>query len=70
MGWEVDPDQIQWGERIAVGGFAEVFQARWQGTTVAVKRLLENDDRVVQRLITEVQVGVNSRIAHVGCLSL
>ena len=41
--WELDPRTIELGRRIAVGGFAEVFLARYQGTLVAVKRLYTTD---------------------------
>jgi serine/threonine protein kinase len=54
--WQMDPKEITLGPRLAVGGFAEVFRAKWQGTDVAVKRLLETDRRTVQRLETEVRV--------------
>jgi len=54
--WRMDPGEITLGPRLAVGGFAEVFRAKWQGTDVAVKKLLETDRRTVERLETEVRV--------------
>ena len=53
---QLEPSEIIWGPRIAVGGFAEVFKARWQGTTVAVKKLLATDKKVAQRHLAEVRV--------------
>ena len=38
--WEIAFKDIVLGERIAVGGFGEVFKGRWMHTDVAVKRLL------------------------------
>ncbi len=41
--WELDPLKIAIGRRLAVGGFGEVFLAKYEGTLVAVKRLLATD---------------------------
>ncbi len=41
--WELDPAKIVLGRRLAVGGFGEVFVAKYEGTLVAVKRLLATD---------------------------
>lgn len=41
--WELDPSKITMGRRLAVGGFGEVFMAKYEGTLVAVKRLLATD---------------------------
>lgn len=41
--WELDPSKIAMGRRLAVGGFGEVFMAKYEGTLVAVKRLLATD---------------------------
>jgi hypothetical protein len=40
--WELDMSQITIVRRLAVGGFAEVFLGRYQGTLVAVKRLFHD----------------------------
>ena len=45
--WEMRPSDLRLLERIAVGGFAEVFRATWKGTMVAVKQLLERGPDVV-----------------------
>jgi serine/threonine protein kinase len=37
---EIDIEEIEFKERIGIGGFAEVFKAEWRGTEVAVKKLL------------------------------
>lgn len=41
--WEVDPSELNVGERVAVGGFAEVFVGTWRGSQVAIKALLVRD---------------------------
>lgn len=41
--WELDPAKITIDRRLAVGGFGEVFAAKYEGTLVAVKRLLASD---------------------------
>ena len=52
--WTIAPDELRLRERVAVGGFAEVFRGTWNGTTVAVKQLLERGPDVVDRLREEV----------------
>lgn len=52
----INPDDVRLQERIAVGGFAEVFRGTWQGTVVAVKQLLERTSEVKEKLEQEVQV--------------
>jgi len=52
----IDPTDVRLQERIAVGGFAEVFRGTWQGTVVAVKQLLERTNDVKERLEQEVEV--------------
>lgn len=39
--FELNSADIILGERIAMGGFAEVFVGSYEGTLVAVKRLLD-----------------------------
>ena len=39
--FRIDAKNVRLLERIAVGGFAEVFRGSYQGTLVAVKQLLE-----------------------------
>lgn len=41
--WEIDASRIQLGKRLAVGGFAEVFIGKYEGTLVAVKKLFAAD---------------------------
>ena len=52
--WTIAPAELRLRERVAVGGFAEVFRGTWNGTTVAVKQLLERGPDVVDRLREEV----------------
>ena len=52
----INPEDVRLQERIAVGGFAEVFRGTWQGTVVAVKQLLERTTEVQSKLKQEVEV--------------
>lgn len=54
--WEIDPAEVVVGERLAVGGFAEVFLGKYQGTLVAVKLLLNVDAAGRRRFLSEVQL--------------
>jgi hypothetical protein len=55
---EIEFSELELGERIGVGGFAEVFKAEWRGTEVAVKRLLlpKATDDAVTEFIAEVNL--------------
>ena len=64
--WEMRPSDLRLLERLAVGGFAEVFRATWKGTTVAVKQLLERGPDVVARLREEALV--LARLRHPNLL--
>ena len=64
--WEIAPSDVQLHERVAVGGFAEVFRGTWNGTIVAVKQLLERGADVVTRLREEAVV--LSRLRHPNLL--
>jgi hypothetical protein len=52
--WELDAADVRVGERLAVGGFAEVFLGKYQGTLVAVKVLLNVDAAGRRRFLREV----------------
>ncbi|GFR40294.1 hypothetical protein Agub_g475 [Astrephomene gubernaculifera] len=54
--WELDPNKIVMGRRLAVGGFGEVFMAKYEGTLVAVKRLLATDSDTTKRFVDEVHM--------------
>lgn len=45
MPFEINPRDLVVGERLALGGFAEVFAGRYQGTAVAIKLLLSVDEQ-------------------------
>lgn len=45
MPYEIDPHDLVVGQRLALGGFAEVFAGRYQGTAVAIKLLLSVDEQ-------------------------
>ncbi|EFN51230.1 hypothetical protein CHLNCDRAFT_10735, partial [Chlorella variabilis] len=53
---EIDPRDVLVGERIAIGGFAEVFIGRYQGTLVAIKLLTAVDELGQERFRREVQM--------------
>jgi len=51
-----EPDELTWNdvevyERIGVGGFAEVFKAKYGGDTVAVKRII--NQRINEEVVSE-----------------
>ncbi|KAF6257891.1 kinase-like domain-containing protein, partial [Scenedesmus sp. NREL 46B-D3] len=54
--WELDPRKVLVGRRLAVGGFAEVFLGKYEGTVVAIKRLLTNDAATIERFVSEVRM--------------
>ncbi|EFJ40275.1 hypothetical protein VOLCADRAFT_69740, partial [Volvox carteri f. nagariensis] len=64
--WELDPTKIAIGRRLAVGGFGEVFLAKYEGTLVAVKRLLATDSDTAQRFVDEVHM--LARLRHPNLL--
>jgi hypothetical protein len=59
--WELDPGQILMGERLAVGGFSEVFAGKLAGTLVAVKVLLNVDASGRERFLREVALMASLR---------
>jgi serine/threonine protein kinase len=40
--WHVDWSEIELGEAIGMGGYGEVYRAKWRGTDVAVKLVAAN----------------------------
>ncbi|GIL59368.1 hypothetical protein Vafri_14252 [Volvox africanus] len=64
--WELDPVKIAILRRLAVGGFGEVFLAKYEGTLVAVKRLLATDSDTTQRFVDEVHM--LARLRHPNLL--
>ncbi|KAL4422764.1 hypothetical protein ABPG75_008961 [Micractinium tetrahymenae] len=56
MPYEINPHDILVGERLAVGGFAEVFVGRYQGTAVAIKLLLSVDEHGQESFRAEVHL--------------
>jgi serine/threonine protein kinase len=59
--WEIDPSAVHIGHRVAVGGFAEVFLGKFQGTLVAVKLLLNVDESAKDRFLKEVSLMASLR---------
>ena len=64
--FRIDAKNVRLLERIAVGGFAEVFRGSYQGTVVAVKQLLERGKSVREKLENEVQT--LARLRHPNLL--
>ena len=64
--FRIDAKNVRLLERIAVGGFAEVFRGSYQGTLVAVKQLLERGKSVREKLENEVQT--LARLRHPNLL--
>lgn len=54
--WQVNPSEVHVGHRLAVGGYAEVFLGKYQGTIIAVKLLLDVDVGIKERFLREVAV--------------
>ncbi|KAL4448911.1 hypothetical protein ABPG77_007628 [Micractinium sp. CCAP 211/92] len=56
MPYEIDPHDLVVGQRLALGGFAEVFAGRYQGTAVAIKLLLSVDEQGQESFRSEVHL--------------
>ena len=67
---QVDPDDIEIGQRIGGGGFAIVYEGRWRGQHVAFKTLF--DPRVGDKLKQEFmdELHVMSSLAHPNIVDL
>ncbi len=65
-------DELQLVRRVGVGGFGEVFEASWCGTTVAVKKLLafalSDESHVLAEFVRELQM--LARLRHPNILLL
>jgi len=62
--WEIDPAQIELGQRIGIGSYGEVYKGTWGGTEVAVKRFLET--KLSPQLLQEFkdEVAIMARLRH------
>eukprot|EP01088_Endostelium_zonatum_P006348 TRINITY_DN18468_c0_g1_i1.p1 TRINITY_DN18468_c0_g1~~TRINITY_DN18468_c0_g1_i1.p1 ORF type:complete len:1043 (-),score=184.05 TRINITY_DN18468_c0_g1_i1:31-3159(-) len=65
--WEIDWDEIQLEEKIGQGGFGVVYKGSWRGTTVAVKKLLNDDmdEADYKEFVREVEIMSGLRHPHV-----
>ncbi|KAE8664382.1 Serine/threonine-protein kinase CTR1 [Hibiscus syriacus] len=62
--WEIPWENLQFGERIGIGSYGEVYRADWNGTEVAVKKFLDQDfsgDALVQ---FKCEVEIMLRLRH------
>eukprot|EP00890_Picochlorum_soloecismus_P002134 jgi/Picsp_1/2921/NSC_01146-R1_flag-tagged protein kinase domain of mitogen-activated protein kinase kinase kinase len=68
--WEIDMSEIQFGPRIGIGAYGEVFRGLWRQTDVAVKLLLEQDlpERIVRDFKRE--VSIMKKLRHPNILQL
>uniref|UniRef100_A0A7S0RF32 non-specific serine/threonine protein kinase n=1 Tax=Chlamydomonas leiostraca TaxID=1034604 RepID=A0A7S0RF32_9CHLO len=62
--WEIDPAEIDFGQRIGVGSYGEVFKGVWRGTEVAVKRFLEQNLSPATVRDFRAEVSIMSRLRH------
>eukprot|EP00871_Galdieria_phlegrea_P002368 jgi/Galph1/3131/GphlegSOOS_G1820.1 len=62
--WLVQEDEVKFGEQIGVGSFGVVYLGLWQGTLVAVKKVLcpQMDANTRNKLLHEVKI--NSMLRH------
>eukprot|EP00884_Botryococcus_braunii_P009129 jgi/Botrbrau1/18217/Bobra.53_1s0074.1 len=62
--WEIAHEEIDWGGRIGIGSYGEVYRATWRHTDVAVKRFLEQD--VSPQLLEEfrAEIAIMKRLKH------
>jgi hypothetical protein len=61
---EIDVEEIDFKERIGIGGFAEVFKAEWRGSEVAVKKLLPMKQTKESILEFKAEVDMMRRLRH------
>jgi len=65
--WEIDWDEIHLEEKIGQGGFGVVYKGSWRGTTVAVKKLLNDDmeEPEYREFVREAEIMSQLRHPHV-----
>jgi serine/threonine protein kinase len=66
---EFDYGELQLGDRIGIGAFAEVFKAVWRGGEVAVKRLLANNQTPESVAEFWSEVAVMRRLNHLNIVA-
>ena len=58
VSWEVDPEELEYSSsaKIGAGSHGEVFKAKWRGTPVAVKQLLDPGSSAIVEMRHEIAV--------------
>eukprot|EP00698_Gefionella_okellyi_P003807 TRINITY_DN13538_c0_g1_i1.p1 TRINITY_DN13538_c0_g1~~TRINITY_DN13538_c0_g1_i1.p1 ORF type:complete len:363 (-),score=62.01 TRINITY_DN13538_c0_g1_i1:63-1151(-) len=68
--WEIASNELMFIDKIAEGGFGEVYKATWRGKTVAVKtvkaQVLRNDPRCMKNFTTEISVMARTRHPNIA----
>lgn len=63
--WNLNWDELEMGEALGMGGYGEVFKAKWRGTEVAVKMVASNTQvsKEMQKSFTD-EIHVMTTLRH------
>lgn len=68
--WWLDPDDLEFGEKIGGGNFGAVYKGEYVGTPVAIKEvLIHEDDKEFARKYIEREVAILRSVRHPNILS-
>lgn len=62
--WEIDIKDIEFGQRIGIGSYGEVYRGKWRGTEVAIKRFLEQKLSISTVRDFRLEVSLLSKLRH------
>eukprot|EP00798_Chlamydomonas_sp_ICE-L_P014009 gene14009-19943_t len=62
--WEIEFSELEYGQRIGIGSYGEVYKGVWRGTEVAIKKLLEQNLCPASLRDFRDEVSVMSRLRH------